>query len=417
MSTSTHGFDMKDFHFVRSTALNKDAGQVIAALYLHTNRLRDGLRILGLLEYEVRLKSLVSVLQINWGGANHLIKSAEGKPNQRTGELSSSIPAGFVLGKSAPDEISGNDMVRAVMNVVVFVVRGLERDSPQEIPDEKAKKLHKFVVLAMFVEAIHALQHNQPSDFTDALFSRLLVKVVVYPEITRRHNESDASFHLRTVEGNLKAAATMRDRDDKIHRDTSLALQKAGVEKGILQRDLEQEHRISQLSLGVQVDLRKDLKESQSKSIELEHDLKEEKTKRKEVEQALEEEKSKSSQLERDFKEQKSKASQLEHGFKEQKSKASQLEHDFKEQKSKTSQAEHDRSREITKRTLVEDDLGEKERKCAQLEHDLKEEKSKSAQLEFDVQQLRRSLEEAIQESEHRVKKQKLDQTTSAGGS
>jgi hypothetical protein len=410
MSTSTHGFDMKPFHFVCLTAFDKDAGQDIAALYLHTNRLHDGIRLLRLLEYGSRLESLVGVLQSNWGGANRVIKSTEGTPNQRTGELSSSIPAKFMFGNSAPDEISGNGMVRAVMNMVVFVVKGLERDSPQEIPDEKAKNLHKHVVVAMFVEAIHALRHNQPSAFTDALFSRLMVKVVVYSEITRRHNESDDAFHLRTVEGNFKEATAMRDRDDKIHRDTSFALEKAATKHRSLEQKLDQEHR-------VQVQLRQDLKESQNKCVEVEHDLKEEKTKRTEVEQALEKEKSKSSQLE--------------HDFKEQKSKASQLEHDFKEQKSKTSQAEHDRSREITKRTLVEDDLGENERNraqlehdleeeksmCAQLEHDLKEEKSKSAQLEFDVEQLRRSLKEAIQESEHRVKKQKLDQTTSAGGS
>ena len=65
MTAPPQAFDMKRFHFVRSSALNSDTGKDIAKLYLESGRLRSGVQILGLDEHIGRLKSLVGVLQCN----------------------------------------------------------------------------------------------------------------------------------------------------------------------------------------------------------------------------------------------------------------------------------------------------------------------------------------------------------------
>jgi len=269
------------------------------------------------------------VLQCNWSGANSLINRNREQLSEATasGGHSLSSPADFVLGKGNRDNISGDGMVRAVMNMAIFVVNLLEKDSPKDVPDEKAKTFHQKIVVAMFVEALHALQHNQPSGFTAALFRPSMVKVVVYSEIKQHINESDAAFHLRTVEGNLKESTGMRYRDDKLHKTANCAVE-------IQSKKCER--------------LQSYLADNQTKHNQ---EIKEEKTKRVQTERKLME----------------------------------------------------------TKRKLVEEKIEhEGERiKRVKAERELKEEKNTNAQLEFDVSQLQRSLRLAIQESEHRAKKQK----------
>jgi hypothetical protein len=383
MATPALAFDMEPFSFVRSPALNQVAGLDIARLYLHTHRLRDGVRFLGLWAFRKRLESLVGTLQCNWAGANGLFNRDPGRPNVRTGERSSPIPLHFILGNQEPETLSGDGMLRVVMNMVIFVVNRLQRHSPTDIPDEQAKKTHKKVVVAMFVEAIYALQHNQPSALTDALFGPLLVKVVVYSDISRRKGESDAAFHLRTVEGNLKEATDMGRRDDELHQTANYALKLERTKHELTKRKMDQDHRAS---YSIEVGLKRDLEEVNSRRI----------TERKRAEDDLEKEKSKTAQLKLDAEEQKSKTAHLELDAEEKQSK-------IEEQKSKITETEHDRDRKITKCTLAEDAL--------------EEEKCKNAKLELDVEELRLRLQEATLESEHRAKNQKLDQTASVSGS
>ena len=231
---------MTPFVFVLSPALNKKADKDIAKLYLD-GRLRDGILILGLEEHIRRRTTLVGALQCNWGAAIKFINRDRGKPNEDTGERSSdSSPADFVFGKGVSDNISGDGMLRAVMNIVFLVVNRLEKDSPKDVAGEEAKTTHKKIVVAMFVEAIYALQHQEPSAFTTALLGDSLARVVVdVDDNEQRNGESDAAFHLRTVESKLRESEAMRLQENE---------------------------------------------SSQSKLVQVEHDLKEEKSKRVQAE-------------------------------------------------------------------------------------------------------------------------------------
>jgi hypothetical protein len=315
MTAPPQAFDMKRFHFVRSSALNSDTGKDIAKLYLESGRLRSGVQILGLDEHIGRLKSLVGVLQCNWGAANKLINSDQGEPDEESGERSSgSSPSDFVFGKGVPDNISGSGMLRAVANMVVFVVDCLEEDSPEKVPDDKAKRTHKLIVVAMFVEAIYALQHDKPSTFTTALFGDSLAKVAAYTSIKQNIGEREADFHLRTLEKRLEESEAARFEENKTHRETSFALEKAADKNKSLQHERDVDRRLLSSMAGTQTGLEHDLKESQSKCVQLEHELKDEKIKRARVARELEEVQSefvgalgKVTQLEQDPKEEKSK--------------------------------------------------------------------------------------------------------------
>lgn len=345
MSASSQAvFDMKPFHFIRSGAFNSDTGKDIAKLYIETGRLRTGVRILGLEEHVVRLKSLVSVLQPKWGSANKIINRDRGKPNEESGERSAnSSPSDFVFGKGVSDNVSGDGMVRAVMNMAIFVVECLEKDSPKAVPDDKTKRTHTAIVVAMFVGAIYALQHDKASAFTTALFGDSLAKVVVYSNINNINN----------VEKRIEESEAMRFEENKTHRETSFALEKAAEKNKSLQHELGQERRLVSRYQDIQTEIKKDLKESQNRCNQVEQEREGENTKRTKAEQKLGDEKTKRTEAERNLNDEKTKRARVEAYFEEVQcdlagalSKVTQLEHDLdeekKEKKSKPAQLEHD---------------------------------------------------------------------------
>jgi len=306
MSASSSDFDMKRFHFVRAPYLNKDEGKSIAKLHLQTGRLRRGIQILDLERNTDRLESLVSMLQCNWGPAAKYIKGVRAEPNEDSGELSSSSPSIFVFGRGSLDHISGRNMLRAVMNMVVLVVSRLIADS-QEALDERVRGTHEAIVVAMFVEAIFAVQHDEKSAFATALFGDSLEKVAVYSSIEQRPGENDAAFHLRTVEQQLRESEAIRIKDWRTHDIVKVRCKKLVEKNEALEHALDVDRRIMERMAGAEIELGNTLKEEKSKCAQLEHDLEESKSKGAQAERDLKEEKSRSAQLERDLNKEKSK--------------------------------------------------------------------------------------------------------------
>lgn len=298
MSTPSNGFDMSRFHFVRAPGLNRKDCMRIAKLYLETGRLRQGIQLLDFARKIDRLRSLVAMLQCSWGAAAGTIKSQLGKPDEGLGELS----AGSVFGEGVTDKISGKDMLRAVVNMVVLVVNGLQNDSPERVPNEQIKSAHKDIAVAMFVEALYALQDDQKSAFRTALFGDSLAKVEVYSSIEQRRNEGDAAFRLRTVEQELEESEAIRRRNYEAHKLTIVRYKKEVEKTESLQHSLDVDRRLMHKMAGDMIKLEQDLKEERSKRTQFEHDLKK-----------LKEESSKITQLGHDPKQGEHKATRVEH--------------------------------------------------------------------------------------------------------
>lgn len=117
------------------------------------------------------------------------------------------------------------------MNMVVFVVDCLEKHSPEKVPDEKAKRTHKLIVVAMFVEAIYALQHNKPSAFVAAIFGDSLAKVAAYTNITQRFGEGAAAFHCALSRDSSKSARPCGRRASALELSVTLRKRRSNARK------------------------------------------------------------------------------------------------------------------------------------------------------------------------------------------
>jgi hypothetical protein len=182
------------FKFLKANGLNNNSSsQEIVKIYLGYGLLQEEFDALGL-DNAQRLESLVFEWQRAWGSAVRCTYAVQTKTNEATGEHSNDAETYkiSIYGKNVTDTsiIDGKTMARAVKNMSVLVVSVMEEWQPGTIKDEEEKRQHEYVLVAMVVEAIWALQEDIPSRFRDALLSKSLRKVYVYSEVGQFGGES-----------------------------------------------------------------------------------------------------------------------------------------------------------------------------------------------------------------------------------
>jgi hypothetical protein len=184
-----------DFSFTPALNLGKVAR--IAKKYLDNGMLRGAVDSLGL-DNDKYLEMLVLELQSGWGSVVEEITRLKKNPNEATGELSDNAVTleDFMFGSDVvePDDIDGRLMFQAVKNMSVLVVR-----YGNELTYEGQRDHHEWVVVTMFIEAIHALQHDRECAFRAALLDETIEKVKGYESSQQGYGETMDKFRLRTA--------------------------------------------------------------------------------------------------------------------------------------------------------------------------------------------------------------------------
>ena len=221
-------FEGEAISFARSSGLNSNSGKHIAKLYLDSGLLRTGVDALGL-EKSDRFEALILELQGDWTLANRVINGARLAPNTNAG--GPIITAGnleiliYGRGVSDSDNISGKAMLQAIRHMSVLVVDWVSTVLPAPFALAGNGALHSHVVVAMFVEAIGALQHDKQSIFRSALLSKSLKKVTVYTKVEQQHGETTMQFELRKAQDKLSKSEAERLRMEKNLKHEILKLQ------------------------------------------------------------------------------------------------------------------------------------------------------------------------------------------------
>jgi hypothetical protein len=202
---------MNDSNFSLTPGLKENGRHApIAMKYLDNGLLRRAAEALDL-DDDAHLESLVLKLGSGWDSAVNAISSLKENPDRASGELSASATTieNLIFGRdmAGTDDVDGKTMFQAVKNMSVFVV---DRTGP--IKSDRHRHRNDWVVVAMFVEGIHALQHDRKCVFRDALLSESLSKVEPYPSYQQGYGETMAKFRLREIKNELEEERTTSKR-------------------------------------------------------------------------------------------------------------------------------------------------------------------------------------------------------------
>lgn len=197
------------------TGLSSGRFAEVARKYLNCDYLSQSNipSVLGL-DSDDQLESLVLELHPDWGSAVLEINRLPKTPNQVTGQLTATAENDlvFIFGRgvvqtdgpeSPPDD--GRTILQAIKNWSVLVVL-----RAGVLTHERLRAYHERTVVAMLVEAIHALQHDRDCIFRDTLLGEALEKVEECESFQQGLGESKDKFRLRTVQNELAHEKAMR---------------------------------------------------------------------------------------------------------------------------------------------------------------------------------------------------------------
>ena len=271
---------MENIKFLHATGLNRN-GLPLAELYLESGILHKAVAALGLGKAD-RLEVLVVELQGAWGSACADIKRAEGNQNEGSGEVNgvADTPETFMYGKEVADtdSLDGKTMIGAVKNMSIFVVDCAENEFLEETNDDQ-RKSHENLIIAMFVEAIWALQHDRKSCFRKTLLSESLKKVDAYVRHLQQDGESMIEFKLRVAKANLaecedKKSKGDSNREHEIHRLTLESRRQEDVIKHMIEHQVFLPQRDSETDVQFELrTLQKDLAVAADKESEQNHKI------------------------------------------------------------------------------------------------------------------------------------------------
>lgn len=268
--------NMEGFRFERANGLNTPHAMQIVKIYLENDRLRRAIAKLGL-GMPGRLEALVSALQVCWNSASQTIRNVPAEESQEYPDDDylfggSESPKIFTSSQEADDAISAEEMLRAVGKMASLVVDDCESENPDGIGGERTKVSHRSINIAMFAEAISALQHHKSNAFRTALLDEALAPVQVATKYEGRPDESKEDFKLLVLrEDNQRLMDELkRERDNrKIDRRT-IREQKERIEELSEQLEYVQLGQGQSETTQSQRDLQQAIQKSADKAVESE---------------------------------------------------------------------------------------------------------------------------------------------------
>jgi hypothetical protein len=198
---SSGGLDMSDSEYTHTPGLKEGRYARVTKMYLDTGLPRKAVDALDL-ENDGQLESVVLQLRDRWGSVVSEINRLRKESNEESGELSANAETAeiFIFGRDVAGTayIDGDTMFQAIKNMAVFVV-----DRAKKLQNEKQRLEHQWIVIAMFVEAIHALQYDWECGFRGALLAESLRKVKAYKSSQQGYGETVDQFRVRMVKNEL----------------------------------------------------------------------------------------------------------------------------------------------------------------------------------------------------------------------